>query len=132
MHKIAGKIATNAALLTDAAGCFAAACLFLISTTAWSWTDLPESWRLAVVVALFLFSVYLVIAARYQNRWLVALAVLGNLLWIGGGTIALFVTGTLLGGLIIAAVMLADALMAWLQSRPLTHDDTKSHATISG
>lgn len=110
---------TTAALLIDAAGCFLGACIFLIAPSAWEWLDLPENWRLPVVVALFAFSVYLVTAARYGTRALIALAVLGNIAWVVGGAIALFVTGTVLGGLIIAAVMVADAVMAWLQSRGL-------------
>jgi len=125
------RITTNAALLIDAAGCFAGACLFLISTTAWGWLDLPESWRLPVAVALFAFSVFLVIAARYRHRALVAMAVLGNIGWITGGGIALFVTGTLLGGLIIALVMVTDAAMAWLQARGLgqPQDDSPGQVT---
>ena len=113
------RLTSNAALLIDAAGCFAGACLFLLSTTAWGWLDLPESWRLPVVVALFAFSVLLVSAARYRHRILIALAVLGNIGWITGGAIALFVTGTLTGGVIIVLVMVADVAMAWLQARGL-------------
>lgn len=123
------RITTNAALLIDAAGCFAGSALFLISTDAWGWTDLPEGWRLPVVVALFLFSVLLVIAARYQSRLLIALAVVGNIAWVTGGAIALFVTGTLLGGVLIAVVMLLDAGMAWLQSRAVRADSALSHTT---
>lgn len=118
----ARPITANAALLIDAVGCFVGACIFLLSTTAWGWTDLPAGWRLPVVVSLIAFSGLLVIAARYQTRWLIALAVLGNVAWITGGAIALFVTGTWLGGAIIAVVMLADAMMAWLQAKPLTND----------
>lgn len=119
------RITTNAALLIDAAGCFAGACLFLISSTAWSWLDLPGGWRLPVVVALFASSVYLVIAARYRHRTLIALAVILNIAWITAGAFALFITGTLLGGVIIALVMLADAIMAWLQARGLSRPETE-------
>jgi cation transporter-like permease len=120
------KITPNAALLIDAAGCFAGACLFLISTTAWGWTDLPESWRLPVTAALFVFSVLLVVIARYRSRPLVALAVLGNMAWIAGGAIALFVTGTVLGTVLTALVMLAVAGLAWLQARGLYDPDSLS------
>lgn len=116
-------ISPNAALLVDAVGCFVGPCIFLLSTTAWGWTDLPAGWRLPVVAALFTYSVLLVIAARYQTRWLIALAVIGNILWITGGAIALFITGTWLGGAIIAVVMLADAIMAWFQGKPLTQNE---------
>ena len=123
------RITTNAALLIDAAGCFAASSLFLISTTAWDWTDLPANWRQPVVVTLFLFSVLLVVAARYQTRPLIALAVLGNIAWVTGGAIALFVTGTLLGGIMIGGVMVLDAAMAWLQSRSLRPNSEALHTT---
>ena len=124
------KITPNAALLLDAACCFAGACLFLISMRAWGWTDLPESWRLPVTVALFGFSVLLVIVARYRSRPMVALAVVGNLAWIAAGAGALFVTGTLLGSAIIALVMMSDAVLAWLQARALSdpHQLAHSHA----
>ena len=128
------KITPNAALLLDAAGCFTGACLFLISLTAWGWTDLPESWRLPLIAALFGLSVWLVVVARYPYRPLVALTVLGNLAWIAGGAVALFVTGTILGSIMIALVMLSDALMAWLQSRGLSpefqphHHETTFHS----
>ncbi len=120
------RITVNAALLVDAIGCFAGACLFLISTAAWSWTDLPGGWRLPVVVALFAFSVFLVIAAQNRHRMLVALAVVGNIAWITAGAIALFVTGTLVGGVIIALVMVADAAMAWLQSQGVNQPDEEA------
>lgn len=127
----AARITTNAALLVDAAGCFAGACVFLISTTAWGWTDLPDTWRLPVVVVLFAFSVFLVIAARYRHRVLVAVAVLGNIAWVTAGAIALFVAGTLLGGIIIALVMAADAVLAWLQARGLKEpEDERGQATM--
>lgn len=131
MAAVTARITVNAALLVDAVGCFAGACLFLISTTAWGWTDLPDAWRLHVVVALFAFSVVLVVAARYKHRALVALAVLGNIGWVTAGAIAIFATGTLVGGVIIAVVMVADALLAWLQARGLVQpeEETPVHTT---
>lgn len=123
---ITRRITLNAALLIDAAACFAGACVLLLAPTVWSITDLPQNWRLPVVVALFAFSVLLVLVARYPTRPLVAMAVLGNLAWISAGAIALFVTGTLWGSVVIAAVMLADACMAWIQARPLLATDGKS------
>lgn len=96
------RISPANVLRIDAAGCFAGAAVLLFSTTVWSWTDLPAGWRLPVAVALLLF------------------AVLGNIGWIVAGSYALFITGTVVGGVIIAIVMIADALMAWLQSRALT------------
>ena len=117
--KLFDRITPNAALLIDAAACFAGACILLLSTTVWNWTDLPAHWREPVVVALFTFSVLLVISARYKGRLLIGLAVLGNIAWITAGAIALFITGTLLGTVIIALVMIADAIMAWFQSKAL-------------
>ena len=122
------RFTPNAALLVDAAGCFIGSCIFLLSETAWGWTDLPGGWRQPVVAALFVFNVLLVIAARYASRPLITAAVIGNIAWIIGGAIALFVTGTVLGGAIIGVVMLADAVMAWLQARLLTAE-TLSQAT---
>lgn len=114
---VASRITTNAALLIDAAGCFAGAAMLTLVPSVWDWVNLPDHWRQPVVVALFLFSVLLVIAARYANRPLVVAAVAGNIAWIIAGGIALFETGSVTGGIIIAAVMVADAVMAWLQFR---------------
>lgn len=128
---ITTRITPNAALLIDAAGCFGGASILLLASTVWNWTDLPEGWRIPVVVALFAFSVLLVIIARYRTRPLMALAILGNIAWIVAGAVALFVTGTLVGGLIIAAVMVADAIMAWFQSRELVGSSVVSRDNIS-
>ena len=114
------RISPNAALLIDAAGCFAGAGVLLLWTSIWKWIDLPAHWRQPVVVALFLFAALLVIIARYPTRQLVAAAVLGNIVWITAGAIALFITGSLSGGIIIVLVMLADAIMAWFQAQALT------------
>lgn len=122
LNNLLSRITPNAALLVDAAGCFAAAGVLVLSSTVWSWTDLPSGWRQPVLVLLFLFSVLLVVAARYQTRPLFALAILGNIAWIAGGTYALFATGTMLGAIIIGAVMLADAIMARLQAQALRGD----------
>lgn len=85
-----------------------------------------------MVVALFMFSVLLVIAARYKHRVLIALAVLGNIAWVIAGAVALFVTGTFLGIALIAAVMAADAAMAWLQARALYAPDDLANNTSPG
>lgn len=119
LQTLPDRITPNAALLIDAAGCFAGAAILLLSSTVWSWIDLPADWRQPVIVALFGFSVLLVGASRYQHRWMIALAVLGNIAWVTAGAIALFVTGTLTGMLIIAGVMAADSVMAWFQAKAL-------------
>lgn len=113
-------ISPATALRIDAAGCFAGAAILFISTTVWSWTGLPSGARLPVAVCLFLFLLLLVAAERTRNRQLIALAVLGNLGWIAAGAWALFLTDSAVGGVLIAVVMIADALMAWLQSRAVT------------
>ena len=77
--------------------------------------------------ALVGLAVLLVIIARYRTRPVLALAVLGNLAWIAGGAIALFLTGTWLGSVIIAAVMVADALLAWLQARGLSSPEIETN-----
>lgn len=89
----------------------------LLFNEIWKWTDLPPNWRQPVIVALFLFAILLVIAARYQTRVLLTAAVLGNIAWVIAGMFALFETGTILGILIISVVILADAIMAWLQAK---------------
>lgn len=132
MSNLTDRITPNAALLIDAAACFAGASILLLSSTVWSWSDLPAGWRLPVVVALFMFSVLLVIAARYKHRVLIALAVLGNIAWVIAGAVALFVTGTFLGIALIAAVMAADAAMAWLQARALYAPDDLANNTSPG
>lgn len=110
------------ALLIDGVACFAGAAVLALSETVWNWTGLPSGGRLPVAVALFLFSLLLVAAERTRNRQLIALAVLGNLGWIAAGSWALFLTDSAIGGVLIAVVMIADALMAWLQSRALIPD----------
>ena len=119
LRSLSDRITLNAALLINAAACLAGASVLLLSKTVWDRFDLPADWRQPVIVALFGFSVFLVVAARYQQRILIALAVLGNITWVIAGTIALFVTGTWLGGIIIALVILADSVMAWMQARAL-------------
>lgn len=114
-----GQIASGNPLLIDAGACMAGAIILLLSRTVWEWTDLPASWREPVVALLFGFAVLLVVAARNQSRSLIAVAVVGNILWVIGGSIALFVSGTAIGWMLIATVMIGDALMAWLQSRQL-------------
>lgn len=120
LRSLADRITPNATLLIDAAACFAGAALLLLSATVWNWFDLPDDWRQPIVVALFGFSVLLVITARYKHRLLIALVVLGNIVWTLGGTVALFITGSLLGMLLIALVVLVDAVMTWLQSKGLS------------
>lgn len=113
------RFTPNAALLVDAAGCFAGASLLILSSTIWSWTDLPADWRLPVAVALFVFSVLLVMVARYPVRPMIAIAVLGNIAWIIAGAVALVATDSILGMGIIALVMIADAIMGWFQAKGL-------------
>lgn len=119
VQTVTDRITPDSALLIDAAACFGGAAILLLSGSVWSWLDLPSEWRQPIVVALFGFSVFLVIAARYKHPSLIALAVLGNLAWVTGGSVALFVTGSLTGMILIAMVMLADTVMAWLQGQAL-------------
>ena len=111
------RISSSTALLIDAIACFLGTLLLNAVPKIWQWTDLPTNWREPVIWALLLFSIRLITAFRMEYRLLLALAVIGNIAWIVAGAIALTHTGTLLGGVIIALVMIGDAEMAWFQSR---------------
>ena len=111
------RIPSSTAVLIDAVACFAGAVLLFAIPQIWDWTDLSGDWREPVAWALLLFSILLILAFRTGSRLLLALAVIGNIAWIVAGAIALTHTGTLLGGVIIALVMIGDAAMAWFQSR---------------
>ena len=111
------RISSSTALLIDAIACFLGTLLLNAVPKIWQWTDLPTNWREPVIWALLLFSILLATAFRMEYRFLVVLSVLGNIAWIIAGAITLTHTGTLLGGVIIAIVMIGDAAMAWIQSR---------------
>lgn len=117
-------VTPRTALWLDAVGCGIGGVLLILSETIWSWTDLPESWRIPVAITLLVFAMTLVSAAIFQTRSLYTLAVAGNALWIIGGVIALFSSGTPLGWVIILVVIVADGAMAYLQSRPLLQATT--------
>ena len=111
------RLSSTTSLLIDAIACFVGAILLFGAPEIWKWTDLPTNWREPVVWALLLFSILLIMAFSSESRLLLVLSVLGNIAWIIAGAIALTHTGTLLGVVIIALVMIGDAAMAWFQSR---------------
>lgn len=118
-NPLASRISPHAALVLDAFGCLAGAVVLLLIPRVWHWIALPDDWRQPVAIALFAFALSLIAASLKPNRVMFALAVLGNIAWIGGGMIALFATDTWSGAILIAVVMLADGLMAWIQAHGL-------------
>lgn len=103
--------------MLDAIGC-AIGGILLISPTVWSWLALPDSWRIPTALLLLLFAGLAATAYLVGTRHLILAVVAGNVAWILAGTYALAVADSLLGGTIIAVVIVADAAMAWLQLSP--------------
>lgn len=109
---------THTVLLLDAIGCAIGSLLVLFSPV-WDLLDLPDDARMPIALALAAFAGLLYATAREPSDALLTACAVGNVFWVVGGAFALAIVDRPISYVIILAVMVADALMGWLQLQPV-------------
>lgn len=109
---------TRTVLLLDAIGCALGALLMLYSPV-WDLLDLPDSTRMPIALALAAFAGLLMFTSQHPSDTSLTACAVGNVFWVVGGAFALAVIDQPVSYVIVLLVMIADAIMGWLQLQPV-------------